>query len=93
MCALLNVVLSLQEGFERLLSIVKSEGVADGGIIVCDCLRIVHNMLRGNKLTQKLFGQVCVCVCSQCELLNCVVLWTATHTRMLMNRQYNCLCV
>jgi hypothetical protein len=47
-----------QEGFERLLHIVKREGIEDGGIIVCDCLKIMHNILRGNKLTQKLFLQV-----------------------------------
>ena len=49
---------AFQEGFERLLKIMRAEGIADGGIIICDCLRIIHNILKGNALTQKLFAQV-----------------------------------
>lgn len=49
--------LAFQEGFERLFQIMREEGMADGGIIVQDCLKIVNNMLRGNPLTRKMFAQ------------------------------------
>lgn len=48
---------AFQEGFDRLFAIMAQEGMAAGGIIVQDCLKIVAQMLRGNELTKKLFAQ------------------------------------
>jgi hypothetical protein len=43
--------------FEVLLWIINSElgGLRNAGIVACDCLSIVHNMMRGNKATQLYF--------------------------------------
>eukprot|EP00760_Papus_ankaliazontas_P033790 PhM_4_TR6741/c0_g1_i1/m.16053 len=47
-------IFAFQEGFEVLTWIVVTElgGLAGAGILACDCLNIMMNMLRGNKATQ-----------------------------------------
>ncbi len=49
---------AFQDGFERLVRIIDSEGVDEGGIIIKDCLQIVFNLVGNNKVAQKLFLQV-----------------------------------
>lgn len=48
---------AFRDGFPRLFQIMELEGLAEGGIIVQDCLAVVNQVLRGNEMTQKLFAQ------------------------------------
>jgi len=45
-------IIAFESAFERLLSIITEEGAAEGGIIVQDCLTLVHNLLRYNVSNQ-----------------------------------------
>ncbi|KAH9601844.1 hypothetical protein LSM04_008562 [Trypanosoma melophagium] len=67
----LQTLLAFDNAFETLFSVVKEEGGLDGGVIVSDCLTIVHNMLRNNKATQKLFREM-GCARSLCSLIESV---------------------
>jgi hypothetical protein len=56
--------MAFSEGFERLFQIMLREGLREGGVIVLDCLRIVHHILGGeaivvnpNMIAVKLFSQ------------------------------------
>jgi hypothetical protein len=50
-------IVAFNSAFERLLSIVHDEGYSEGGIIVEDCLKLCHNLLKGNDQTQLLFRE------------------------------------
>nr|CCC50840.1 conserved hypothetical protein, fragment [Trypanosoma vivax Y486] len=67
----LQTLLAFDNAFEKLFAVVSEEGEIDGGVIVSDCLTITHNMLRGNRATQKLF---CEMGCGRflCSLMNAV---------------------
>ena len=54
----LQTILAFDSGFERLLGIVHAEGGVCGDVTAVDCLRIIHNMLRSNKATQKFFREM-----------------------------------
>lgn len=45
-------IVAFENAFERLLMVVKEEGLSDGGIIVSDCLTLMLNLLRGNASNQ-----------------------------------------
>ena len=47
-------IVAFENAFEKLLGIIIEEGAADGGIIVQDCLQLIHNLLRYN-----ISNQVC----------------------------------
>ncbi|DBA66722.1 hypothetical protein WJX79_001922 [Trebouxia sp. C0005] len=51
-------IAAFEGAFERLLNIVRSEGAADGGIVVQDCLEMMNNLLRGNAKNQLLFREM-----------------------------------
>ncbi|KAF5225511.1 hypothetical protein ECC02_001275 [Trypanosoma cruzi] len=67
----LQTILAFDNAFEMLFAVIKEEGGLDGGVIVCDCLTIAHNMLRNNKATQKLFCEM-GCARLVCNLLEAV---------------------
>ncbi|CAM9633134.1 unnamed protein product [Choristocarpus tenellus] len=49
---------AFQEGFERLFSIMREEGMLEGGgVIVKDCLDVCLNLMMGSSVTQLLFCQ------------------------------------
>ncbi|KAH6584978.1 hypothetical protein BASA60_000741 [Batrachochytrium salamandrivorans] len=50
-------IIAFENAFERLLSIILEEGATDGGIIVQDCLQLMHNLLRHNVSNQNLFRE------------------------------------
>lgn len=45
-------IVAFENAFERLFSITLEEGSIDGGIIVQDCLQLMHNLLRHNASNQ-----------------------------------------
>ncbi|KAL3135480.1 hypothetical protein ABBQ38_005960 [Trebouxia sp. C0009 RCD-2024] len=51
-------IAAFEGAFERLLSIIRDEGGADGGIVVQDCLEMMNNLLRGNSKNQCLFREM-----------------------------------
>ena len=40
--------LAFQEGFEHMRGIMESEGLKERGVIVKDCLRVLHNTVNGS---------------------------------------------
>eukprot|EP00123_Amoebidium_parasiticum_P012785 comp21575_c0_seq1/m.30146 comp21575_c0_seq1/g.30146 ORF comp21575_c0_seq1/g.30146 comp21575_c0_seq1/m.30146 type:complete len:778 (-) comp21575_c0_seq1:11-2344(-) len=46
-----------ENAFDRLLGIIVGEGLSDGGLIVQDCLHILHNLLRKNISNQNYFRE------------------------------------
>ena len=50
-------VVAFNSAFERLLGIMQDEGYSEGGIIVEDCLKLCHNLLKGNDQNQLLFRE------------------------------------
>jgi hypothetical protein len=48
-------IIVFENAFDRLLDIVYEEGLSDGGIIVQDCLHLIHNLLRKNVSNQNYF--------------------------------------
>lgn len=54
----LQTILAFDSCFETLLGIVVSEGGVNGDVTSVDCLRVIHNMLRNNKATQKFFREM-----------------------------------
>jgi hypothetical protein len=45
-------IVAFENAFERLFQIVQEEGASDGGIVVQDCMNLVHNLLRYNTSNQ-----------------------------------------
>jgi hypothetical protein len=45
-------IVAFENAFERLFSIIIEEGSVEGGIIVQDCLQLMHNLLRYNASNQ-----------------------------------------
>lgn len=54
----LQKVIAFENGFENLLSIIESEGYANGGIVVQDCLTLINNLLSGNTSNQNHFREM-----------------------------------
>ena len=50
-------IVTFENAFERLIDICKEEGQSDGGIIVQDCLHMMHNLLRNNVSNQNYFRE------------------------------------
>ncbi|VUZ50236.1 unnamed protein product [Hymenolepis diminuta] len=48
-------IVAFENVFERVLSIVETETVEDGGVVVEDCFRLLHQLLAGNQQNQILF--------------------------------------
>jgi len=45
-------IIAFENAFDRLLAIIREEGLSDGGIIVEDCLSVMQNLLLGNNSNQ-----------------------------------------
>ncbi|KAK9825363.1 hypothetical protein WJX81_004059 [Elliptochloris bilobata] len=50
-------IAAFEGAFERVLSIAREEGGADGGIVVQDCLELLNNLLRTNPGNQLMFRE------------------------------------
>ena len=50
-------IVAFDNAFDRLLGVVRDEGWSDGGIVVEDCLMIIHNLLNGNNSNQAFFRE------------------------------------
>ena len=50
-------IVAFENAFDRLLAIIRDEGYSDGGIIVQDCIVILHNLLSGNNSNQSFFRE------------------------------------
>ena len=50
-------IVAFENAFERLFTIICEEGSLDGGIIVQDCLQLMHNLLHNNTSNQSLFRE------------------------------------
>ena len=50
-------IIAFENAFDRLLSIIREEGLSDGGIIVEDCLSVMQNLLLGNNSNQAFFRE------------------------------------
>ena len=50
-------IVAFDNAFDRLLGVIQEEGWSDGGIVVEDCLMIVHNLLGGNNSNQVFFRE------------------------------------
>jgi len=49
-------IIAFENTFERLLVIIQDLGATDGGVIVQDCLQLMHNMLKYNVSNQVTFS-------------------------------------
>ena len=50
-------IVAFENAFDRLFDVIADEGYAEGGIIVEDCLAIVHNLLKNNSSNQNFFKE------------------------------------
>jgi len=50
-------IIAFENAFDRLLAIIREEGLSDGGIIVEDCLSVMQNLLLGNNSNQAFFRE------------------------------------
>ncbi|KNC86382.1 hypothetical protein SARC_01477 [Sphaeroforma arctica JP610] len=50
-------IVVFENAFDRLLDIVRDEGNSEGGIVVQDCLHLIHNLLRKNISNQNYFRE------------------------------------
>ena len=50
-------IVAFENAFDRLLAIIHNEGYSDGGIIVEDCINVLHNLLIGNNSNQSYFRE------------------------------------
>ena len=50
-------IVAFENAFERLMSIVHDEGLSDGGIIVLDCITVMHNLLNNNASNQSFYRE------------------------------------
>uniref|UniRef100_A0A5K3F7H4 Uso1_p115_head domain-containing protein n=1 Tax=Mesocestoides corti TaxID=53468 RepID=A0A5K3F7H4_MESCO len=48
-------IVAFENVFERILSIVETETVGEGGVVIEDCFRLLHQILAGNQQNQMLF--------------------------------------
>ncbi|KAM7543037.1 hypothetical protein Aperf_G00000002606 [Anoplocephala perfoliata] len=53
--ATIQKIVAFDNVFERVLSIVETETIGDGGVVVEDCFRLLHQLLAGNQQNQVLF--------------------------------------
>ena len=58
----LQKIVAFENGYDHIFAIIKSEGYADGGVVVEDCLILMLNLLRNNPSNQTFFKEgECVC--------------------------------
>ncbi len=50
-------IIAFENAFERLMAIVNAEGLSDGGIVVQDCIIIMHNLLQNNSSNQSFYRE------------------------------------
>lgn len=50
-------IVAFENAFERIMLVIDSEGLCDGGVVVEDCLRLLHQLLKGNASNQILFRE------------------------------------
>lgn len=50
-------IVAFDNAFDRLLGVIQEEGWSDGGIVVEDCLMIIHNLLNANNSNQAFFRE------------------------------------
>ena len=50
-------IVAFDNAFDRLVGVIQAEGWSDGGIVVEDCLMIMHNLLNGNNSNQTFFRE------------------------------------
>ena len=50
-------IVAFENAFDRLLAIIRDEGYSEGGIIVQDCIVILHNLLFDNNSNQSYFRE------------------------------------
>ena len=50
-------IVAFENAFDRLLAIIRDEGYSEGGIIVQDCIVILHNLLYDNNSNQSYFRE------------------------------------
>ena len=50
-------IVTFESAFDRLFSIMREEGLSDGGIVVEDCIFIMANLLKGNNSNQSYFRE------------------------------------
>ena len=48
-------IVAYENVFERILAIVEVETLGDGGVVIEDCFRLLHQLLTGNQQNQILF--------------------------------------
>ncbi|CCW62094.1 unnamed protein product [Phytomonas sp. EM1] len=65
----LQTIVAFNGAFDLLFCVIEEEGGVEGGAIVPDCLTVIHNMLRGNRATQKLFREMS-CAKHLCDLFD-----------------------
>ncbi|CDS39457.1 locus tagral vesicular transport factor p115 [Echinococcus multilocularis] len=53
--ATIQKIVAFENVFERILSIVEAETVGDGGVVIEDCFRLLHQLLAANQQNQVLF--------------------------------------
>jgi hypothetical protein len=63
-------IVAFENAFERLFAILLEEGAVEGGIIVQDCLQLMHNLLRYNSSNQNLFRETS-CIKMVPKLFSC----------------------
>ncbi|EDQ89963.1 uncharacterized protein MONBRDRAFT_18885 [Monosiga brevicollis MX1] len=51
-------IVAFENAFERMFRIIAEEGHCDGGVIVLDCLRLMHNLLYLNPSNQNYFREL-----------------------------------
>uniref|UniRef100_A0A0B6ZP45 General vesicular transport factor p115 n=1 Tax=Arion vulgaris TaxID=1028688 RepID=A0A0B6ZP45_9EUPU len=50
-------IVAFENAFERIIEIIREEGATDGGIVVEDCMLLLHNLLRNNISNQNFFKE------------------------------------
>ncbi|XP_065836374.1 general vesicular transport factor p115-like [Oscarella lobularis] len=55
--AMIQKIVAFENAFDRLLDIVFDEGLSDGGIIVEDCILLMHTLLKNNTSNQNFFRE------------------------------------
>lgn len=53
----LQKIVAFENGYDHLFEIIKSEGNADGDVVVEDCLTLMLNLLRNNPSNQTFFKE------------------------------------
>ncbi len=55
--ASIQKIIAFENGFDRILQIIREEGYSDGGPVVEDCLILFLNLLKNNTSNQTFFRE------------------------------------